>query len=115
MCNCSRKVENRGAPVLVRIWETRFDLARKTELIAYANDVSLPVLRSRSGCDGVLFFSLDTCWVTQTIWDKRSSIDALATDPEYARIVEGILALDILRSDQTTRVFEMAGGSAHGR
>ena len=101
--------------MLVRIWETRFDLARKAELITYANDVSLPVLWSRSGCDGVLFFSLDNCWVTQTIWDKQSSIDALDTDPEYARIVEGILALDILGLDQTTRVFEMAGGSAHGR
>ena len=80
--------------MLVRIWETRFDLARKAELFAYANEVSLPVLKSRPGCNGVLFLALGDCWITQTIWDDKSSIDALNRDTDYARIVEGIHALD---------------------
>jgi hypothetical protein len=101
--------------MLVRIWETRFDIARKAELVAYANEVSLPVLKSRSGCNGVLFLALDDCWITQTIWDDRSSIDTLDEDTEYARIVEGILALNVLGPDQSTKVYEIAGGSSHGR
>ena len=98
--------------MLVRLWETRFDRVRKTELVAYANDVSLPVLRTRPGCVGVLFFSHDDTWMTQTIWRDRASINALDRDTEYAQIVAGILALSILGPEQATTVYEMIGGSA---
>ena len=59
---------------LVRIWETKFDLARRDELVAYANEISLPVLRNRPGCTGVMFFTREDWWITQTIWRDHKSI-----------------------------------------
>jgi hypothetical protein len=69
------------------------------------------VLSSRPGCKGVLFFSLGNLWTTQTFWDKEASIAALDNDPEYRRIVAGILELDVLGPDQDTKVFELVGGT----
>ncbi|MCR8827870.1 hypothetical protein [Pseudosulfitobacter koreensis] len=97
--------------MLVRLWETRFDPTRKAELVDYANDISLPVLASRPGCCGVLFFSQGDRWITQTIWSDQRSLEALGTDPDYTRIVAGILALNVLQLEQTTTVYEVSGGT----
>ncbi len=96
---------------LVRIWETNFDLARRDELVAYANEISLPVLRTCPGCTGVMFFTREDWWITQTIWRDHKSIDALTVDAAYARIVEGIIALNILGSATMTKDYDTAGGS----
>ena len=76
--------------MIVRQWKTTFDESRKTELVAYANEVSLPTLSTRPGCVGVAFLSSGNRWITQTIWRNQASIDALAEDKDYDRIVDGI-------------------------
>lgn len=97
--------------MLVRIWETDFEPSLQDQLVTYANAVSLPILKSRPGCLGVLFFIAKNRMIAQTFWRDQASIDALETDPEYARIVEGILKLDVLGTQQTTSVFKLVGGT----
>ena len=103
--DCYRKSE-----MIVRIWKTTFDPAKKVKLIDYANRVSLPVLSSRPGNCGTLFYSDGDEWITQTLWESLENIDALSNDPEYARIVEGIIALGVLCGEQETRVWSYNGG-----
>ncbi|MFB9948905.1 hypothetical protein ACFFP0_08600 [Rhizobium puerariae] len=96
--------------MIVRIWRTRFDPSEREKLVAYANDVSLPVLSSRDGVKAVLFYAKDDEWVTMTVWDSQAAIDRLGDDPEYQRIVAGILDLGVLREDQSVEIFEYEGG-----
>ena len=100
--------------MLVRIWEASFDVAKKEKLIEYANSRSLPVLSSRPGCAGVTLYLSKARLITQTIWRDQASIDALADDPEYKKLVDGILALDALGPKQETKVFELVSGNLVG-
>lgn len=97
--------------MLVRIWRTSFDVNRKDTLVDYANKTSLPVLSSRPGNRGVVFYSDGGQWTTLTIWENQAAIDRLDDDPEYSRIVDGILALGVLGDDQETTVFAYEGGA----
>ena len=97
--------------MLVRTWQTTFVEDEKQRLVDYANRVSLPALSSRPGNQGVLFYSQRNQWTTVTLWNDQASIDRLSDDPEYERIVEGIMALGILGSEQTTLVHEYEGGT----
>ena len=97
--------------MLVRIWRTSFDVNGKDKLVEYANRTSLPVLSSRPGNRGVIFYSDGDRWTTLTIWESQQAIDRLDDDPEYARIVDGILALGVLGDDQETAVFAYEGGA----
>lgn len=97
--------------MIVRIWRTQFDAAHKQKLITYANEVSLPVLSSREGIRSVLFFSHNDQWITMTLWDTRDDIEKLGDDPDYKRIVEGILELDVLGKEQSVEIFEYEGGT----
>ncbi|MCM2293998.1 hypothetical protein NAC44_16860 [Allorhizobium sp. BGMRC 0089] len=97
--------------MIVRIWRTRFDPKGKDRLVAYANDVSLPVLSTRSGVKGVFFAAKDDQWITTTFWQSQADIDRLDDDQDYQRIVEGILALGVLGSDQSVETFIYEGGS----
>lgn len=100
--------------MLVRVWRTSFDASQRAKLVDYANRVSLPVLSSRPGNRGVIFYADGDCWTTLTIWDDQESIDRLDGDPEYGRIVAGILDLDVLGDSQETEVFSFEGGSLPG-
>lgn len=100
----------RELKMLVRICKSSFDPAKKDKLIDYANRVSLAVLSSRPGNCGTLFYSDGDEWITQTIWESQEDIDALSNDPEYARIVEGIIALEVLCGEQETRVWSYRCG-----
>lgn len=100
--------------MIVRFWQTRFDASQLEALKTYANGVFLPVLATRPGNAGVVFFSQDDRWTTMTFWDSQASIDGLANDDDYARIVAGIMELGVLGDEQqtTTHVvhgFTMAG------
>lgn len=97
--------------MIVRMWKTSFDVTQKSKLATYANNVSLPVLSSRPGCHGVIFCSDHDSWITMTLWEDQASIDALDDDPEYEKIVDGILALDILGDHQETNIYAYEGGA----
>ena len=96
--------------MLVRLWTTTFNADQKERLVDYANRVSLPVLASRPGNRGVLFFSDADVWTTLTLWDDQACIDKLAVDAEYTSIVEGIMALNVLGTEQATTVWSYCGG-----
>lgn len=97
--------------MLVRIWRSTFNASEEAKLRKYANDVSLPVLSSRPGNCGVLFFSDEDLWTTITLWDSQASIDQLADDRKYHEIVNGIMALRVLGEDQTTEIMPYQGGT----
>lgn len=98
--------------MIARMWKTTFNEVDKDKLVEYANEVSLPVLSSWAGNHGVSFFSSGDEWITLTYWQDQASVDGLADDPEYARIVDGILALGLLGGDQVTTVWTYEGGTA---
>lgn len=97
--------------MIARLWKTTFDTSSKTRLIDYANQVSLPVLSSRPGNRGVFFFSHEDEWITLTLWDDQAALNTLAIDPEYAKIVDGLMDLNVLGTQQKTSVFEYHGGT----
>ncbi len=97
--------------MLVRIWKTQFDAAQKQKLLDYAHHVSLPVLSTREGARGVMFFSSGNQWTTMTLWDDQASIDKLDGDAEYQPIVAGIEALGVLGDEHSVDVFDYDGGS----
>lgn len=97
--------------MLVRVWNTTYDVNQTAKLVDYANRVSLPVLSSRPGNCGVFFFSDSARWTTLTLWSNQQSIDDLEQDPEYAKIVEGIMALGILGDQHDTQVKQYEGGT----
>jgi hypothetical protein len=98
--------------MIVRVWTTTFDPAGKDRLLAYASEVSLPLLSSRDGCQGALFFASGNTWITQTFWRDKAAIDALEDDPEYRCIVDGILALNVLGQEQQVALYAFEGGWA---
>lgn len=97
--------------MIARIWRTRFDLNEKAKLVAYAHEVSLPVLSTREGIVHVLFLTDRDEWITMTIWTDQAAIDLLEDDPDYSRIVDGINALGVLRGAASLEIFDYRGGT----
>lgn len=97
--------------MIVRIWRTQFDPSQKQKLLAYANEVSLPVLSSREGVRDVLFFAEGEEWITMTTWSEQTFIDRLSDDSEYQKIVSGIEQLGVLGEKQSVETFRYEGGT----
>ena len=95
--------------MLVRLWYAGFTEADKEKLVQYAAETSLPVLSSRAGNCGVSFLSSGDEWIEVTYWQDQESIDKLADDPEYVRVVEGLVALGVLGKDQKTTIWNCEG------
>jgi len=95
--------------MIVRIWTTKFDPARLDELDAFANEISLPVLRRQPGNQGVLFGSDGDEWVTVTLWADAASIARLDEATDYQETVARILAAGFLRGEQVTRLYDDHG------
>ena len=96
--------------MIVRIWTTGFDPARLDELDAFANRISLPMLRRQPGNRGVLFAVDGDEWMTLTLWEDMASIARLDDSPDYRETVANILAADFLRGAQVTRTYDDHGG-----
>ena len=96
--------------MIVRIWTTGFDPARLDELDAFANRISLPMLRRQPGNQGVLFAADGETWITLTLWQDAASIARLDDSADYRQTVAGILAAGFLRGEQETRTYDDHGG-----
>ena len=92
-----------------RVWQTGFDRDRHGDLARFANDISLPMLRSRTGNRGVYFLSRDDTWITLTLWSHPDAVARLDHDPEYQQVAAQIQALGVLRGAPTTQTFRIEG------
>ncbi|MDJ0947394.1 MAG: antibiotic biosynthesis monooxygenase [Alphaproteobacteria bacterium] len=101
--------------MIVRVWTSRFDTARRAELEDFANRLSLPMFHRHDGCQGVLFAYDGEDWVTVTLWRDRDSIDRLNQSDDYQATVDKILAAGFLREPQTVREWTHAGGDLPAR
>lgn len=95
--------------MIARIWRTKFDTARLDELIAFANESSLPVLAAQPGNKGVQFMAKGDDWLTITYWADQAAIDALAGSDSYQAIVAKIIAAGFLVGDSETTTYEIHG------
>ena len=95
--------------MLVRLWYAVITESEKEKLVRYVAETALPVLSSRAGNCGVTFLSSGDEWIELTYWHDQESIDKLAGDPEYGRIVEDIFALGVLEKDQKTTIWNCEG------
>lgn len=101
--------------MLLRIWRTEFDPARRDELERFAEQVSAPMLLESEGCLGYLYACTGSTWITQTYWVSREAIYRAEASAAYRNVVRRILATGLLGEVQTTEVMEIVGGSAPGR
>jgi hypothetical protein len=100
-----------GATLLMRIWTTRYDPARRAELEEFARAVSLPMFRRQRGLRGVLFAVNGDRWATVTFWESHEAVRRLEHESaDYAEAVRRITVAGILVGDQRVEVLEVVGG-----
>jgi hypothetical protein len=93
--------------MITRIWKTRFDPTRLTELQEFADTISAPMLEVFPGCIGQIHANDGQTWITQTFWESHDHIAQAETDPRYRDTVRAILAAGFLYGDQTTELFDV--------
>lgn len=93
--------------MITRIWKTRFDPIRLTELQEFANTISAPMLGALPGCIGQIHANDGQTWITQTFWESRDHIARAEIDPRYRDTVQAILAAGFLCGEQTTELFDV--------
>jgi heme-degrading monooxygenase HmoA len=99
--------------VLLRIWTTRYDPARRAELEAFAHTVSLPMFRRQQGLRGVLFAANSDHFATVTFWESQEAIRKLEQEStDYADAVGRITLTGFLVGEQRVEVLEVVGGDA---
>ena len=96
--------------MIVRTWQTAIDPDRVNEFEAFVNTYSLPMFKLQPGCLGVLVSRDGRMATTLSFWEDRASIDQLDTSTTYKETVERILATELLRGDQTVKIFPVFGG-----
>jgi heme-degrading monooxygenase HmoA len=100
-----------GATVLLRIWTTRYDPARRAELEAFAHTVSLPMFHRQQGLRGVLFAANADLFATMTFWESQEAIRKLEQESaDYADAVRRITLTGFLVGEQRVEVLEVVGG-----
>jgi heme-degrading monooxygenase HmoA len=102
-----------GATLLMRIWTTRFDPARRAELEAFARTVSLPMFHRQQGLRGVLFAANGDHFATVTFWESHEAIRKLEQESvDYADAVRRITLTGLLVGEQRVEVLEVVGGDS---
>jgi heme-degrading monooxygenase HmoA len=100
-----------GATLLLRIWTTRYDPARRAELEAFAHTVSLPMFHRQQGLHGVLFAANGDHFATVTFWESQEAIRKLEQESaDYADAVRRITLTGFLAGEQRVEVLEVVGG-----
>jgi heme-degrading monooxygenase HmoA len=100
-----------GATLLLRIWTTRYDPARRAELEAFAHTVSLPMFHRQQGLHGVLFAANGDHFATVTFWESQEAIRKLEQESaDYADAVRRITLTGFLVGEQRVEVLEVVGG-----
>ncbi len=97
--------------MIARVWKSEFDRQRKEDLVAFATNISLPMLQTRPGNCGVFFFSHDGVWITLTLWTSEDAITRLDRDPDYQQVAEAIVAHGVLQGTPSTEVHQFEGGA----
>jgi quinol monooxygenase YgiN len=98
--------------MIVRIWTTGVDPARRDELADFARTETLPTFRRHDGLLGVLFAGAGATWVTLSAWRDPAAVAALEASPDYQALVGRILAAGFLTGEQRTDAYEVVGGDA---
>lgn len=96
--------------MIVRTWQTAIDPDRVDEFEAFVNTYSLPMFKLQPGCLGVLVSRDGRMTTTLSLWEDRASIDQLDTSTTYQETVERILATELLRGEQTVKIYPVFGG-----
>jgi heme-degrading monooxygenase HmoA len=96
--------------MLIRIWTVGLAPGKGEELELFANTKSLPMLRARPGCLGVIFTRTDTMCATLTAWDSQEAIDATEKSSDYEEVVKQIEASGLLTDNHSTEVLNVYGG-----
>jgi quinol monooxygenase YgiN len=96
--------------MIVRIWTTGVDPARRDELADFARTQTLPTFRRHHGLLGVLFAGSDDTWVTLSAWRDATAVAALEASPDYRALVQRILAAGFLTGQQRTDAYEVVDG-----
>jgi hypothetical protein len=100
-----------GVTLLLRIWTTRYDPARRAELEAFAHTVSLPMFHRQQGLRGVLFAANADLFATMTFWESQEAIRKLEQESaDYAEVVRRITLSGFLVGEQRVEVLEVVGG-----
>jgi heme-degrading monooxygenase HmoA len=100
-----------GATLLLRIWTTRYDPARRAELEAFAQTVSLPMFHRQQGLRGVLFAANGDLFAAVTFWESQEAIRKLEQESaDYAEVVRRIMLTGFLLGEQRVEVLEVVGG-----
>jgi heme-degrading monooxygenase HmoA len=98
--------------MLIRIWTVGLAPGKGKELEIFANTKSLPMLRARPGCVGVIFTRTDTQCVTITAWMSEEAIVATEESQNYADVVRQIECSGLLADNHSTEVLTVYGGFA---
>jgi heme-degrading monooxygenase HmoA len=98
--------------MLIRIWTAGITPGRGQELETFANSISLPMLRARTGCQAVIFTRTDSECITITAWSSEEAIAAAEAAPQYVEVVRQIEESGLLTGDHSTEVLTVYGGFA---
>ena len=96
--------------MLIRIWTVGITPGKGQELETFANTISLPMLRARAGCQGVIFTRTDSQCITITAGSSEKAIAAAEASPQYVEVVKQIEESGLLTGDHSTEVLTVYGG-----
>ena len=96
--------------MIVRIWTTGVDPARRDELADFARTQTLPTLQRHYGLLGVLFAGSGDTWVTLSAWRDATAVAALEASPDYRALLDRALAAGFLTGQQRTDAYDVVGG-----
>ena len=92
---------------IIRVWRTEVDPERIDEYIAFTQSESLPMFRSQAGFLGVFFAHGGTEHVAITLWQDRTSAEALVSSQSYLSTVHQIEAKGFLAGEQALAVYDV--------
>jgi heme-degrading monooxygenase HmoA len=73
----------------------------------FAQRNSVPMFRAQPGFDGVLFAAKDGERAVITLWEDRTSVEALDNSDSYTTTVAAIEAAGFLEGKSTVEIFEL--------
>lgn len=97
--------------MIVRLWRTCIDPARRADYERFERTTVLEMFRKQSGFLGMLFLRAGSECQTLTLWTDAAAVAALTASVSYQETVDCLLQQGLLRGEPTVEIFTGVGGT----
>jgi|GEM_PF-3291114 len=93
--------------MIARLWTASYASDKREELERFADEISLPFLKSQKGNRGVIYLAKPGTWITMTLWESDDDYARMEEDADYRKICDGIADIGAIQEVRSVDVFEV--------